>query len=301
MSTTAEHSPTTISVIVASWSGEAALRRCLASLAPQIDSAVQIIVPYRGVTDLGASLSPLHPNVQFLRCAPDATVFQLRSLGMPAATGDIIAHLEDHAAVGELWIQSLREAKRQGHTIFGGAIDNGEPCTAYDWALYFVEYGIYMPPIPGGKTGILSGVNIAYDRSTLLSCAEIWKDVFYETDVNGVLLPKGHTLQMIPSAAVSSQLRMGFAEAMGHLYTGGIHYGSFRGAQKGVAGRLLWLLLSPIVPFVLLARIARLTLARRPDRASKLLIGAPALLALLGAWSLGEAASFFAPKHTSRP
>lgn len=291
MKTAAPEAPPALSITIASWSGEAALVRCLDSVLPQAGAA-EVLVAYRGVTDLAATLGARYPAVRFIGGPRDASVFLLRSLAVHAATGNTIAMLEDHAAAGPQWAQSLDEARAKGWKIFGGPIDNGEPATAYDWALYFVEYGIYLPPIPAGETSILSGVNIAYDRELLLSCREIWQTVFYETDVNAALGGIGHKLYQLPDAAVSSQLRMKFGEAIEHLYTGGKHFGKFRKVHSTPLKRAILVLASPLVPLVLLWRIVRLTLARRPDRAGKLLVGLPALLLLLGAWSVGEAVSY---------
>ena len=264
--------PPTLSITIASWSGEAALVRCLDSVMPQAGDA-EVIVGYRGVTDLTKLLSGRYPTVRFIGGPADASVFLLRSLAALPATGSTMAMLEDHAAVGPVWAQSLATARAKGWKIFGGPIDNGEPATAYEWALYFVEYGIYLPPIPAGETSILSGVNIAYDRELLASCREIWATVFYETDVNAALVRAGHKLYLLPDAAVSSRLRMKFGEAMDHLYTGGKHFGQFRKFHATPLKRFLLVVISPLVPLVLLGRIIRLTWARQPGRWWPLLLG----------------------------
>jgi hypothetical protein len=280
-----------LSITIASWSGENALTRCLDSVMPQAGAA-EVIVAYRGVTNLTAMLAGRYPTARFIHGPADASVFHLRTLALQAATGNTVAMLEDHAAVGSGWARALEAARAKGWKVFGGPIDNGEPSSAYDWALYFVEKGIYLPPMPAGETSILSGVNIAYERELLLSCQEIWGTVFYETDVNAALVRAGHKLYLLPEAAVSSRLRMGFGEAMEHLYGGGKHFGKFRKIHSTPFRRALFVLAAPAVPFVLLFRIARLTVSRRPGRALPLLLGLPSLLLLLGAWSTGEAVSY---------
>ena len=277
------------SVVIASWSGAAALARCLESVLPQAGAA-EIIVAFRGVADLAALLGSRFPGVRFVRGPADASVFLLRSLGVREARGSLVAMLEDHSAVCAGWMRALLEAHLRGTKICGGPIENDAASSAYDWALYFVEYGIYMPPMPAGETNILSGVNIAYDRETLMSCREIWAAVFYETDVNAALCRAGHQLKMLPDAGVTSRLRMEFREAMEHLFTGGMHFGNFRKAHSGALSRWLWVMASPLVPFVLLLRIVRLTAARQPARVLQIIRGLPHLLLLLGAWSAGEAA-----------
>lgn len=299
MKADAAQTPPALSIAIASWSGEATLVRCLDSVMPQA-GATEVIVAYRGVTDLAATLGGRYAAVRFIGGPRDASVFHLRSLAVHAATGNTIVLLEDHAAVGPRWAQSLEEARAKGWKIFGGPIDNGEPATAYDWALYFVEYGIYLPPMPAGETSILSGVNIAYDRELLLGCREIWQTVFYETDVNAALARAGHKFYLVPDAAVSSRLRMKFGVAMEHLYGGGKHFGEFRKTHSPPLKRAILLLACPVVPLVLFLRITRLTLARRLSRGLQLLMGLPALLLLLGAWSAGEAVSYVSGAPASK-
>ncbi len=280
-----------LSVVIASWSGKKALIRCLQSLMPQAGGA-EVIVAFRGISDLAAVLASGFPGVRFVRGPADASVFLLRTLGVHETRGRLIAMLEDHSAVCAGWAQAILDAHSAGAKICGGPIENDAESKSYDWALYFAEYGIYMPPIPPGNTSILSGVNIAYDRETLLSCRQVWQSVFYETDVNAVLGNAGHKLYMLPKACVTSRLRMPIREAMEHLFIGGIHFGNFRKAQSGPLARRLWVIAAPAVPLVLLLRIIRLTFARRPARLLQIIRALPYLLLLLGAWSAGEAKSY---------
>jgi hypothetical protein len=280
-----------LSVVIASWSGKEALTRCLESLMPQAGAA-EVIVAFRGISDLSSVLGAKFPAVQFVRGPADAGVFLLRTLGVREARGKLIALLEDHAAVCAGWAEAILNAHAAGKTICGGPIENDTNCRSYDWALYFVEYGIYMPPIPSGPMSILSGVNIAYDRETLLHCRRVWESVFYETDVNAALVRAEHKLHMLPEARVTSRLRMPMREALEHLFLGGIHFGDFRKAQCGPLARRLWVIAAPAVPLVLLFRIIRLTVTRRPARVLQIIRALPALLLLLGAWSAGEARSY---------
>lgn len=280
-----------LSVVIASWSGKEALTCCLKSVMPQAGAA-EVIVAFRGISDLAALLGSRFPGVRFVRGPADASVFLLRALGVREASGRLIAMLEDHAAVCAGWTQAILDAHSAGNMICGGPIENDANCRSYDWALYFAEYGIYMPPMPAGKTPILSGVNIAYDRVTLLSYHRVWDSVFYETDVNAALTSAGYELYMLPEACVTSRLRMPMREAMEHLFIGGVHFGDFRKAQCGPLARRLWVIAAPAAPLILLLRIIRSTVARRPARVLQIIRALPYLLLLLGAWSAGEATSY---------
>jgi hypothetical protein len=280
-----------LSIVIASWSGEFALRRCLESLLPQAHGA-EIVVAFSGNFNPVIFTDEDFQNVHFVRGPSDATVFQLRSLGINETRGASIALIEDHSMVGPEWFQTLTSAQVSGWLVCGGPIENDSESTGYDSALYFAEYARFMPPIPSGEVTILSGANIFYDRATLWRYRPIWESDFYETDVNAALVNAGHKLHMLSNALVTSRLRMGLAEAMVHLFHGGIHFGNFRKSHSRPLVRWLCIIASPAIPIAMLVRIVRVTTARRLDRLIQVVRSLPYLLLLVCAWSLGEAAGY---------
>ncbi|MBI3529578.1 MAG: hypothetical protein HY067_16620 [Betaproteobacteria bacterium] len=275
--------------MVASWSSDESLARCLSSLAPQWDGAEVIVATNRP----GGELERRYSRVRFLRGPKGATVFRLRTLGADAACGRLVALLEDHAAAEACWAAALREAHRAGHRIIGGPVENGLQSRAMDWALYFVEYGSYMPPMRKGPAPRLSGLNIAYDHELLHSCREVWEDTFQENEINDALRAKGHALHLAPDAVVESFLPMSLGYAMGHLRDGGRHFARYRASRCSRTMRLVWALASPLVPAVLFLRLVRGVASRRLARLGPLVRALPFLALVLGAWGWGEATGYF--------
>src|SRR6266545_3319122 len=134
MADTETHSA--LSVVITSWSGEVALRRCLESLLPQACDA-EIIVAFRDVVNPALLTDDRFRNVRFVRAPADANVFQLRSLGVHEARAASIALIEDHCLVGPGWFDALISAHSAGLMVCGGPIENDSDSSAYDWALYF--------------------------------------------------------------------------------------------------------------------------------------------------------------------
>jgi len=277
-----------LSITIASWSNDASLERCLASLAPQWDGAEVIVATNRP----GDELERRYPQARFLRGPDGATVFRLRALGAEAARGKLVALLEDHAAAGPRWAAALREAYSAGHRIIGGPVENGLRSRAVDWALYFAEYGLHMPPMPAGAAPRLSGLNLAYDGELLRSCRDVWEDTLQENEVNDALRAKGHTLHLAPDAVVESFLPMTLGYAMGHLRDGGRHFGRYRASRCSTGKRLAFVFASPLVPAVLFLRLARGILARKPGRLLQLVRALPFLALALGAWGWGETTGY---------
>jgi hypothetical protein len=278
------------SVVIASWSGKEAMLRCLASLLPQCAGCEVVVATNRPGEGVAAS-GMRHPAVRFLSGPSAASVFELRALGVGQARGKIIGLLEDHTTVGPRWVESLLAAHAQGCHVAGGPVENGLSARPYDMALYLCEYGVYMPGLPAGKTAMLAGINVAYNRDTLVRCREIWEKAFYETNVHSALAAAGYDFHLVPDAWVSSHLSMELSEALGHLFEGGRYFGRFRLARSTRAGRIFWRLAWPAVPLVLGGRLLRVVATRRRAHLWDFFRALPHLALLLGVWAAGEGAS----------
>lgn len=274
-----------LSIVVAAWSGEGLLLPCLASIEPQTREAEVLVAANSPV----AEAQRRYPSFRFLRGADGADVFRLRALGAGAAEGRVVALIEDHVTVSPGWADALLAAHSQGHGIVGGPVENGLTEGALDWALYFCEYGLHMPPVAEGPVGVVSGLNVSWDRSLLAGCRDVWAEALHENEVNDRLRSAGHTPHMAPRAEVASHLPMTLGGAMSHLFGGGNQYARYRCTQTSRLGRMKWILVSPAVPFVLLVRIARRVAARDRSRLRHLARGAFHFALVLGAWSVGEA------------
>lgn len=283
-----------LSIVVASWSTDASLERCLARLAPQCDGAEVIVATNRPPGELGRR----HPDMRFVLAPPDATVFRLRAIGADAARGATVALIEDHAAPGPQWVQAIRAARAAGHRVVGGPVENGLRERAADWALYFVEYGAYMPPMASGPVPRLSGLNIAYERGLLERCRPIWQPTLQENEINDALRAEGIGMHLAGAAVVESYLPMTLAYGMGHLRDGGRHFGRYRASGLPRWKRLAWVAASPLVPVVLLARLVQAVARRQPQRLGALLRALPQLALVLGAWGWGEASGYLSAGAT---
>ena len=280
-----------LSVVVASWSGSSALARCLESLEPQGEGCeVVAACNHRGLET--QQLQARYPEVRFVFSKRDASVSDLRTLGTLECQRDFVALTEDHARACPGWVDALCRSFAAGHKIVGGPIENGQTRRRVDWALYFCEYGTYMPPLEGGPVPALSGMNVAYDRLLLEEHNQVWANGLDEGEVNSALVAAGHTLHAARGAMVVSYLPFTLWEGTSHLFAGGRRFGGYRVAEQGAFRRALWFLASPAVPAVLLARLARGICKRNPSRLAPLLGAMPFIAVALGGWSLGEACGY---------
>src|SRR5690348_16214454 len=86
----------TVSVVVASNRDKALLQACLGSLLGQCQRLnAELLVARAGTSSDVASLGKTYPSVRFLAASVDASIPQLRALGMAQASGDVVALTED--------------------------------------------------------------------------------------------------------------------------------------------------------------------------------------------------------------
>jgi hypothetical protein len=108
-----------------------------------------------------------YPDVCYLR-RPGASVFELRAAGVAQATTTIVATTEDHCIVGDGWSDRVIQAHKVNPeaSVIGGAVLNGSPHRASDWANFLMTFAAFAPPIsPSSRWA--PPANISYKRNLL--------------------------------------------------------------------------------------------------------------------------------------
>jgi glycosyltransferase involved in cell wall biosynthesis len=298
------NAPLETSVVVASFGEEGQLERCLASIQNgEVVPAEIVVASDRASGELGR-VRARFPEVKFVLAddpsrhsrgtsnagVRETRVFRLRTLGVEAASGRVVALLEDHCVVGRRWLAALSEAHEVEAVIAGGPVSMDADRGVRAWAIFWCEYAALLPPLPADGVSYLSAVNASYSGDQLRSCYAVWREGFYDNEVHDALQRAGCGLRVVDDAAVETSLSFSFVGALAHLFTGGRRYGRYQRLDKNAASRGLRILLTPAIPAVLLVRIFRIAAARRPDRLASVILGLPFILCFLGAWAAGELA-----------
>lgn len=281
-----------ITVVVASNRERKLLDSCLASLMPQCNQFVaELIVVRAGTAAEIMDLRASYPDVRFIAAAPATAIPQLRGIGMAESTGDIVALTEDHCVVDPSWVATLLQ-NADGADVIGGSMDNAQRDRAVDWAAYFAEYGFFAEPRSGnGNRGgpLLTGANVAYKRRVVRDVAEWARHGEWENVAHRRLWAHGSAMRFVRSAAVYQNRNYRFREFCVDRYEHGRDYARTRLAEEGSSRRWILFVASPLLPSLLVWRVAR---AAAPKRWGAFCRALPATFAFLCAWSVGEAVGY---------
>lgn len=274
-----------LSIVIAAWNGPDALRACLASLGGQAETpGIEVVVAANFDAEAAAGAANIS-GLQVIARGPEATVPRLRAAGIAAARGDIVAVTEDHAVFDARWCAEISKAHESAHAAIGGSVENAGGQRALDWAVYFYDYGRYMPPNVSGETGSLSGFNVSYKRAALDELAPLIQDGFFEASVHSELVRRGHRLFLASPAVVFHNKRYRFGAAFAQSF----HLArSFAGRRfTGAGKRLAYAAGSLLLPVLLPVRAAAQVISKRRRR-KELILAMPYLVLLMTSWACGE-------------
>jgi glycosyl transferase family 2 len=286
------------------------LEGCLTAVQQQIGAPpTEVIVPYQPKTDGIEALAARFPAVRFVpvgtpeiaarRAGSREHHDMLRAQGLAMARGALLALLEDHARPDPHWSANIVAAHQADGAAVGGAIENGVDRTL-NWAVYFCDFAKYQNPLPAGDSAFASDANSAYKRSALESVRSLWQKSFHETVVNDALVAAGKKLKLSPDIVVyqhRSDLRLG--SALYERFVWGRSYARTRSTLLSAPRRLLYALLSPLLPLVIMRRISAIAWQRRRNF-GKFVRAAPLAALLSCGWSLGECMGYVAPRPGTR-
>ncbi|MEC4888439.1 MAG: glycosyltransferase [Nitrospira sp.] len=275
-------------MVIASAHSRAGLEACLTSLREQgAGGEIEVIAVSNCCGGAGRSIEASFPFVRLIEAPPGTTVPALRTMGIQAASGRIVALLEDNSIVAPAWCRAIRRAHEAGHEIVGGAVERVGRHRALDWAVYFYEYGKYMLPCIEGASPTLSGNNVSYARTVLEQIQDEYRDGFFEAFLHERLRGRGHRLHLAPDAVVYHNLNYRAGTVLRQTFHHGRHYAGRRMAAAAVLTRLGYAAGSMLLPVILPLRIARVVL-RRGRHLRELTAAMPYLVLFMTSWACGE-------------
>ncbi len=228
----------------------------------------------------------------------------LWSEGILRARGSCVALTTAQFVPACDWLERLQAADLRRWVGVGGAIDNDPAASARNWAIFFLRYSAFAPPLPAGETEEIAADNAVYDRAAILEHADLLREGFWEPSFHRRFRNAGKKLALDPDLVVVHHGTASAQDFARQRYLHGRAYGIERAERAGFTRNLLLLLSSPLVPALLLGRIF-IRIARRPRYRGRLLVAMPWLVRFTFAWAIGEACGYastlFAPRTAAAP
>lgn len=288
--------PPDLSIVVAVWKDTAGLDQCLAALRAQIDDACELIV-VSGV-EWPPSSRPDDARVKWLRLPDELLIPELWSRGMELAGGRHVAITTAHFEPAPDWVRSVRAAHaRLDAAGIGGPIEPPRGGSAKDWATYFLRYSNTFHLHGEHTVRDIPGDNASYEAAALRRHWAAIAHGFWEPNFHRLVIAEGGTLAWVPTMRVTQRASYPFGAFCRQRLLHGREFGSSRISQKGPGVRFARLLLSPLIPFVFMAKIAGRIASSRRDVAA-FLYSLPVLTVFVIVWALGETWGYLAPLPT---
>jgi hypothetical protein len=186
------------------------------------------------------------------------SVPQLRWAGVRRSTGDLVGTIESRVVPDRDWCALMIDAHAHNPAapVVGGPVTMSAGGTPRDWGLYFCEYGLFAPPITPGEVDELSGANLCYKRAALETVRDLTDAGCWETKLHERWHEQGRIV-WLSTATVSFENSMSVGQMIQQRFAYGRGYAAARFDARRRTRRLTYAAISPLLPLVLLARLAR--------------------------------------------
>jgi GT2 family glycosyltransferase len=291
-------SPTTaregikLSIIIASYNARTTLEKCLRALESQPDQEVFEVIVVDSSTD-GAShlVAQQFPHVRLFTCAERKFPGDARNIGVSKATGAIIAFTDADCVVDRNWVRHILQAHANTpHPIIGGAVDNGNPESYIGWAYYFCEFSQWMPQTALGYMVEIPTTCLSVKRWAFDTYGPFLERTYCsDTAFNWQLGKQGFQPLFVPSIRVSHINITRLGNFLRRKVFHGTCFARVRMAEQefSVWQRLVYVLLCPLLPFILWRRIAS-RVFRKGMYVKQFVLSWPLVFLGLVGWSWGE-------------
>jgi hypothetical protein len=277
-----------LSVVVATVEASRSIDACLDSMRNALaDTDAELLVVDASGDSTAARVGKR--GVAVLRCTPGTLTPELWAEGIRRSRGRVVALTTGHCTVAPGWAKALVEAVHGTVVGAAGSLGLAPSAGLIDWAVFYLRYSEFLrftnvnvddvPSIPAD--------NAAYDGESVRAYLASRAQGFWEVDFHRIERSRGRVLAFRGGAFATFGRSFPFGTILRHRFAHGRHSGAWRLAV-GDSSRGRTLASFPLVPFLLMSRIARRVVGQRHHRL-RFLASSPIGFALATAWACGEA------------
>ena len=228
-------------------------------------------------------------DIQWIDCEFPYSLPRLLGQGLAAASADIIAITEAHTTVAPDWAEAVLKAHHENTaTIIGGIVEPKALESLSDWALYYADYGQFLPPYDSHHATEVPGNNVSFkraifpaDRSQFLDSG-FWKTFYVDEQKR-----QGHNSVQISTIIAYYNRRISLLQLLHRRFTHGRCFGGMQAETKRWYWRGLFAILGLLLPLILFWRQMRKLWVKKSHR-GRIMRVSPAIGLAVLAWSLGE-------------
>jgi glycosyltransferase involved in cell wall biosynthesis len=280
-----------ISAIVASYNAGETIAACLDSLQNQRQEGIlEIIVVDSSEDGTAEIVSRRFPEIRLFVCKGRKYPGDARNIAVSHAKGEILAFIDTDCVASPTWAREIVRAHGGPDPVIGGTIDNANPESTVGWAAYLCEFSQWMPNTPGGPAVELPACVLSVKRRVFDAYGPFLEGILSaDSAFNWRLAEGGVRRLLVPSIRISHRNIERLGVFLRKQVRHGRFFASVRVSEKRFSRgrRLVHLLGTPLLPFVLSGRIAWRVVARR-TYVREFLGAAPLIFLGTCFWSWGE-------------
>ena len=277
-----------LSVVLASQNAEGCVAECLSEIQQQRGGlAVDVVVVDNSTDDTRGIVGREFPEIKLVTAPNGKLIPELWGIGVSESKGEFVALTTTHFVPARDWIAEIIKAHESDFAGVGGSIENSSTAGLVSWAVYFCRYSRYMLPFAQSGTDDFAADNASYKRSELERVKYSMEDGFWEVRVHQEMQRAKMNLCLNPRIVVYHKDSFTFSGFISQRFHHGRKFGLDRSCTIPTWKRIVFILFSPLIPFVYMYRIAGRVLGRRRN-VGKFLLSLPILVIFLLSWSFGE-------------
>lgn len=250
----------TLSVILATDNYERA-RTVVDRLSRQtIANKIELVLVTTSPDDLKANTAAID-TFHSIVVVPVDTVVPLayaRAAGVRAATAPYVFIAETHAYPDPDLAEKLVGLLSEGWSVVVPGIRNANPHNGISWAGFLSDYGAWSRALPAGEIQRVPAHNTAFHREVLMDFGDDLEPAFgFGDELFRGLKSRGHRIWFEPNPGVEHVNIDGFNNWRKERYLSGTLIGGARSKKWPWSRRLVYILASPLIPFVILSRVRK--------------------------------------------
>lgn len=250
---------------------------------------MEVLVADRCDGETASRIETEFPFVTLIRASAKTrpSVPELRKMGVLQARSEIIAVIEEHCVATPHWLATIQGSFGESDVAIGGPILDNDFRRVRDWVVYFSEYHRYLPPWEDGPRFALNGANIAYRRDKLVEQKDALGSGFWEVVLHPRLAEGGGVFRAVNRMGIHHTGPFDYGYYLNQRYLLSRAWGGTQRNQVPAYRRILYLVVAPLLPVLLLLRIANCVFRSR-RRIGKFLVSCPLLVPVCIAYVWGE-------------